>query len=973
MAADGQLGTFYQVWQKPGFLDMILDWIREMKSQGIMPETYTNYAEEQGGDQDRQLASIYQRYQAFMQTQKYSDPDGLLWLAAETLETNLNLYRRRGSFYVLGFDQFTPVQLRILRSLADRVREAGIYLLGDGNRPLGSPALVRLRRTQESLQDFLNLKVETLAEAEVDVPEQLRMVHQRLFDQKSSEGVSEIKTKTGEKDLEDSLRLVEAPSRDAEVRWTLRLVKQLLIQGTSPLEVAILVANSQTYLPIIRTVAEEYHVPVQYEYPLVTNPAAAALATLLRLPGRFPWAETLDALRSPYIRQGWLSVGEIETLERLSRERPVVEGRGQWDFAVQPLSKQSMDSEDDDFGPPPLAVRLPDETLQAIQVGLKSFFEHVTPPDSASHRAYTWWLQTKILGYQPEETGETEEQPDDEDTLDMWDCCQEGSHVSRDTEALAKVMKALRSLLVSTERVPGQEEVTWETYRDEVLTLLGATQFQPEPKQGGVRFEVLGGGRARPVAHLFVLGLSEGEFPTPPAPDPLYAPSERENHPLPLLRHSPADEASLWWQVTGSVRQRLVLMRPYIDENGAPWQPSPYWDAVRDCLGDPQIERLPIAEGPDPEQAASQGELLTALARSGAQVIPQSLKSDWDYAKQAAGIIQQRESYEPSGIFEGIFKSVELKTELQARYGEKHIWSASRLNRYAYCPYGFFAENVLKLEAHPDPEEGMDVLQRGSLLHAILERLYMRLTETNIAPTLANLDKILVLLEETCAAILPAAPRRYGFRPGALWAYEQDELQRLVGALVTWECQLNGEQARFMPALQECRFGIGPGEAPTLEIRAEGIHFLLRGVIDRIDKDRQGNLRVIDYKSGGGGYSKPDMLEGLAMQAALYALAAERFWLQGQGRVAESQYWHIPNRETSGKLTFKGRVREDEVVEGVIQQAVWCVAQVRAGFFPSAPAKPVQWGKSCANRCDFSAICRVSRQSIFKNRQGGSQ
>ena len=43
----------------------------------------------------------------------------------------------------------------------------------------------------------------------------------------------------------------------------------------------------------------------------------------------------------------------------------------------------------------------------------------------------------------------------------------------------------------------------------------------------------------------------------------------------------------------------------------------------------------------------------------------------------------------------------------------------------------------------------------------------------NLFLTRDNLEKILRSLQETCEAIFLLAPRRYGFRPGALWEYEK--------------------------------------------------------------------------------------------------------------------------------------------------------------------------------------------------------
>jgi ATP-dependent helicase/DNAse subunit B len=100
--AEGQLTTFTPVWEKPGFVEVMLNWVREMKSQGIFPEHYDEYAKEEGTEQDRQLAELYLRYQSFMQERNYSDADGLLWLTAEALEEDPALFRSDDPMYVLG-------------------------------------------------------------------------------------------------------------------------------------------------------------------------------------------------------------------------------------------------------------------------------------------------------------------------------------------------------------------------------------------------------------------------------------------------------------------------------------------------------------------------------------------------------------------------------------------------------------------------------------------------------------------------------------------------------------------------------------------------------------------------------------------------------------------------------------------------------------------------------------------------------
>lgn len=957
--AESKLTTFAPVWEKPGFTEATLNWVREMKSQGIFPEQYEEYAQGLGGQSDQQLAELYTRYQIFMQQRNYSDADGLLWVTAETLEADTNLFRSVGPMFVLGFDQFTPVQIRILQQLEKRFAELNIYLLWDRKRSENSLALARLQQTRNALFESIPLEVVILEEGGGSSPS-LSHLHEAIFETKEQAPANN-----------QHLELVEAPSRESEVRRAILEIKRLLIAGVSPVEIAILAPNPKTYLPTIRTVAAEYGVPIEHERPLMENPAIATFANLLRLSADFPWQDTFEALQSTYIRQNWLSDEQIELLNRLTRERPVVGGIDQWRFAVRPLEAEALDAEDEDLGPPPLVATLPAEILAAIGEGLSAFFAHLSPPKTATYREYTWWIQTALIGLFPET-----ETPDDKSaeavpTLDMLGCCRESPFPRRDLGGLSLAIRALRRLVAASETVPIEKVIPWETYRDELINLLRVIQIPPDPLQAQVRFGRLEDGRARLVDHLFVLGLSEGEFPTPPPADIFYAPLEREMHPLSLMRYTPADDASLWWQVVGNVRQKLTLLRPYVDDNGAPWQPSPYWDAVQMCFNELDVERIPIADHPRQAQAASQNELLVALAQADVKELPEIIADTWNYSQHANNVMQQTQSYQLPREYEGVLQDAQIKAELAHRYGPDHVWSASRLNKYANCPYGFYAEHVLKLEARDDPEEGINAMQRGRILHAVLEHLYKRLAGDGIPPTTPNLEVILKNLQESCDLLFPTAPQRYGFRPSALWRYEQEEFHRMLRILVTWECEQNGEAARFMPYLLEAGFGIQRDSFPPLDINVDDTRIRFRGIIDRLDRDDNGNLRVLDYKSGSTKSTKTDLIKGLALQTALYALAAEQFWLEVGGRIAESHYWHIPIREASGSLRFQGSVRDDELAETIIHHAALSVERIRTGIFPSATEKPIMGAFSCRSNCDFAPICRVTRQSIYKAHKGG--
>jgi ATP-dependent helicase/DNAse subunit B len=978
MLVQGELSSFASVWDKPGFTRVLVEWMQEMKSQGIRPEQVQAQAQLGGRERDRQLALIYQRYQDFLSQVNYADPDGLLWLAAEALEADPQLLSLEQPFLVLGFDHFNPVQVRILQQLAQRWTDFSIYLPWDMRRTAESLALSRLSQTRQALEQALLPDVTSLDDGAPPAPT-LQHITNHIFEH----GAVAIRGTDP-----PAVIAVSAPTREAEVRYALRKIKKLLLEGVPMHEIALLAPVPDVYRALVTTVADEYGLHMQLSQLLSESPLITALATLLSLPDDFPRRQTLDALRSPYVKQAWLSLEQVEYLYQLTRERPVLKGREQWRFALRALEVGEVGYDDDDRGGPRLARRLGAELLGQIQVGLDAFFDHLTPPAASSYQELALWLQEAVLGIMPE-TGQVEEDlpAGIPASLNLAECCRESQdYAQQDLQALRVVLEILREM-VEAERLaprrllaettmdgdlPEKRADSWESFRNELLELLAYTNLPPDPSQAGVRFGQLSVARDGPVQHLFVLGLSEGEFPQPPRPDVFYAPQEREQNPLPLLRIAPAAEASLWWQVLVSARRSLTLLRPRLDENGAPWLPSPFWMSTLELIEGLREVEIPIAAAPQIDQAACPAELLVALATSAARSVPAALCQAWEVAQRSYAVNRIRLSWGLPGVYEGFLAAADIRAELAVRYGPRHGWSPSRFNSYGKCPFAFYAQYVLELEALPDPQEGFDAMQRGSLMHAVLEQLYSDLVKAGLPVTLNTQAVVLEHLAEVCQRVFQTAPQTYGFRPSSLWDYEQRELKRQMEALLRWECSQNDQQAHFWPYKQEETFGLRGSRLPALVLEdVDGSQVRVHGVIDRVDRDEHGNLRVIDYKSGSSTYSKPDIEKGLACQTALYALAVEPHLLPG-ARVMDSCYLLIPSRATSGVIQFEGGVIENETVQAAVNMALAFTRFVRQGEYPSLPGKSSSGALGCRQYCDFSGLCRVSRQSIAKARRRSS-
>jgi RecB family exonuclease len=480
------------------------------------------------------------------------------------------------------------------------------------------------------------------------------------------------------------------------------------------------------------------------------------------------------------------------------------------------------------------------------------------------------------------------------------------------------------------------------------------------------------------------LGLAEGEFPAPLVEDPFVRDADRrrlrDEHGIRLDLSTESAEAGYFYEAITRPRDRLLLTRPRIADNGAPWQASPFWEEVRRRL---PVERVRVtsSQQPAPDEAASWAELVLGVAarwggegeraaRGGAC----SALEGWAYALDRArferladgsAILRQRargveaprpgqrtdrESTDPRhGANDGDLTP--WGATFLERYGRDHVWSASRLESYRSCPHLFFVGSVLGLEPRAEPSEGLDARQLGNLYHRIMERVYAAVDD----PT--DVDALLAALPGVAGPILDAAPRREGFRATAWWGQTRQEiLEHARRSLVA----LHALPGPYVPHAFELAFGMGSRTGPALVVRdTEGGQdaFRLRGFIDRVDRAPDGRLRVIDYKTGGPwGYSAKKVMDGEKLQLPLYALAAEEALRLGS--VADGFYWHVRHAnwhlEHARHRTWftLDKVGVREAMDAAIAYAWEAVRGARRGAFVPQPPDD-----GCPSYCPAAGFC----------------
>ena len=957
LATDGRLRHFAPLRDKPGFIRALRDLVQELKQARIEPQDLTTAVESlEDAPHLHDLAAIYDAYQTWLVGTGWVDAEGQGWLAAIALEEQPHLAGDLRLLVVDGFDEFNPTQLAVLKLLAGRAAETLVLLTGDPTQ--ARLAHRRFARAIKAVTAALNVQPEPLApRLSANLPSanlqsanlQSACLHPALAHLEATL----FEPIPARQPADGAVTGIEAQDRAQEIRVALRWVKARLVRdGLAPDETAVLARDLTPYRPFLEEVATEFGLPLRVDAgaDLVTNPAVAALTALLALPAQdWPRRPLLDAWRSPYF--DWTAVditpADAARLEAAARAGQVIGGLAQWREALarlaQTASGQSEAVADEDV--PPANVPLADEATR-LHARFDAFVTRLTPPPAATIRDYVAFVEG-LVGDDPAPpyaSRPVQEAPDNSLRVAIR-AMEHATTAGRDEAALRVFKDVLRGLALAEaalaeEASPGP--VPYERFYHELLGSVEAATYRPPEPEKAASVLVAPVLRARGLSFRAValLGMAEGEFPHPERDDPFLRDSDRETLRrlgLHLESRLRGDEATIFYQAVTLAREKLLLTRPYLADDGQRWEASPYWQEVLRRVDVPVQTARPQDPLP-PGDAASMPELVAAAATHPAAATAlrdagPGMARAWQRAGDGAAVLCARQSDAPATSHEGNLET--LAPRLTRHYGPAHVWSASRLEAYATCPLHFLFLHDLALEPRTPPQEGFDVLTLGSMYHEVLEKIYRR---SPVDP--------LAVLETTAQEVFDAAPERFGFRPTALWEQQKAELTRVLGDTVA--ALIEASQG-LEPLAQEQPFGMR-GHPPLVVRADDGDELRLRGFIDRLDRDAKGHVRVVDYKAGSTPISAKEVTEGQRVQLPLYALAVRD--AVGLGEVSGGYYWQVGSaRASSFKLEkFPGGVKG--AIQTALAYARAYVSAVRQGRFPPQPPS-----KGCPDHCPATAFC----------------
>jgi ATP-dependent helicase/DNAse subunit B len=459
--------------------------------------------------------------------------------------------------------------------------------------------------------------------------------------------------------------------------------------------------------------------------------------------------------------------------------------------------------------------------------------------------------------------------------------------------------------------------------------------------------------RTRRYDTVVVLGLEQGTLPRRARVEPFLDDELRrtldERRGGRLVRPDPASrDRYLFATACTRPTRRLVLVRQAVGDEGAPREPSPFWEAVREVFDADEARhhtvRRPLsALTRDLEAAPTERERLRSLARlsvsAPSEASALARENGWERRLRRATNAFARPT------------TLTHQRALQL-VGSRDAYSVSELERMASCSAAWFVERYLR-PATIDKE--IDRMLRGSILHAALQRFYRelpsaipgadRVDEGNVEAAVALMRECVTQAVESGLRIDAADLDRRELEQGL-----QRDLEQLVRDEAT-------SSSPLVPRHLEVSFR-------SYEL-APGV--VVSGKIDRVDGDRMGARGiVVDYKSGSAS-SASEIRDRDLLQLPLYMLVLrDQLGLEPVGGL------YVPvggGRRPRGMLRagadavsgFSARdyLEPDEfadAVEGARGTAIGLVERIRAGDVRHDPQ-----GGDCPHWCDLWRICRKER------------
>lgn len=437
--------------------------------------------------------------------------------------------------------------------------------------------------------------------------------------------------------------------------------------------------------------------------------------------------------------------------------------------------------------------------------------------------------------------------------------------------------------------------------------------------------------RSYNINALYVAGVNDGMFPVTMTSEGIFTDQDREElkerglEIAPNMRSKIFEEQYLIYATLTMVDKYLTLTYSISDEEGKSKRPSIVISMIKKLF--PKLSEksnlLDVSECEEEIESVNS-------PRATFNVLISNMRKNLGHKKNIDSFwVDVYKWYKGNDIWskrleiilDAFYYNNEMKisdlAKVRRLYGKHINMSASRLEKFAQCPFSYFIQ--YGLEVKDRKIYGLNNPDLGSFMHGVLEKFSIMLKEKNLTWENVNEEFCRENVKGLIDNLLNDKPN-YVLNSSKRYKHVTDNIKEILVRSV-WIIARHMKKGEFIPRAYELSFG-GKGDFPPVLIELDsGEKISLTGKVDRVDTakdDITTYVRIIDYKSGSREFKLSDVYYGFQLQLLIYldAILAELDEIiKSKSIPAGVLYFKLENPI----LKTKGDISDQEIEERIIK------------------------------------------------------
>ncbi|MDU4884140.1 helicase-exonuclease AddAB subunit AddB [uncultured Clostridium sp.] len=859
-----ELKYFNRISKQQGFVGIVSKSITEFKkyniSEEILKEKELEIENKDLKEKVSDLASIYETFNESLH-KGYIDSEDILSILAKKLK-ECDLYNG-AEIWVDEFTTFTPQQLEVLKVLAKQCKNVNITLCSDGE--------IQFTEGETDIFDVIknteNRILKMMQENNISYKEPVNLNKKNIYRFKESKELGHIEKyffnypfKIYKGECKD-IRLYKANNNYSEIEWVAQdILKLVRDKGYRYKDIAVVCREIDSYDKITSVIFNEYNIPyfLDKKREILSNPLVVLIISALEiLVTNWSYESVFKYVKSGLIT---LETNFIDKLENYILANGIKGYKWTRDLLI---------SQDEELTQEEIEIF---EYMEEIRRPIINLYNKIK--GDVTVRKYCTALYEFLLEINAFET--MDKWLDDFNNKGMQD------KIKEYTQVPAMVMDMLDQAV----EVLGNEVIDLKTFSKILISGFEEKEIGVIPMAlDQVNIGDIARIKGRDVKALYIVGANDGVLPSANKDEGILSDEDRielKSMGIELAsdtRSRVFEEQFMVYTALTIPSNYLMITYPMADFEGKSLRPSIIIPRLKKILPGLKEEseifnsnlfddKYHNITAPVP----TFNELIEALRR---EYEKEEIEPYWvetfkwfeenEEFKDRTKIIFNGLNY--TNLVEKIPR--EKIKRLYSNDNGRLMFSVSRIEKYAQCPFGYYVQYGLKAKDRKVYEFTAPDL--GSFMHDILDQFTNKIRKENILWGDLTKDKCAEIVNELVNSKLRNETNSI-LNSNKKYQYFSERFKKTITKSVT----VISEQMRkgeFDIFKSEFDFGDFKDSDPIkLELPSKEIVYL-KGRVDRIDKvDLNGEtyIRIVDYKSGSKSFDLNELYYGLQIQLLVY-------------------------------------------------------------------------------------------------------